>query len=105
MQTPIEMPMEGGSRLSASAQEYIPGVASGGRLSGGATHQSQQFRFNAGAAEFTPSGQTVQPNAGPVRLDVGAAEFTPSGQTVQPNAGPTVLMPGLTDPASARMCA
>ena len=54
---------EGGSKLSASAQEFVPGGA--GMPNGGAMDAYQsQFRFNVGAAEFTPTGQTVQPNAG-----------------------------------------
>merc|ERR1719313_1924202 len=60
---------EGGSKLSASAQEFIPGGAGGGggMPNGGASMDAfsqSQFRFNVGAAEFTPTGQTVQPNAG-----------------------------------------
>ena len=52
-----------GSKLSASAQEFVPGGA--GMPNGGAMDAYQsQFRFNVGAAEFTPTGQTVQPNAG-----------------------------------------
>ena len=66
MQGMMQMSMEqGGSKLSASAQEFIPG---GGMPNGGAmdAFQSQRdaFRFNVGAAEFTPNSQTVQPNAG-----------------------------------------
>jgi hypothetical protein len=66
MQGMMQMSMEqGGSKLSASAQEFIPG---GGMPNGGAMDafqaQRDQFRFNVAAAEFTPNSQTVQPNAG-----------------------------------------
>jgi hypothetical protein len=66
MQGMMQMSMEqGGSKLSASAQEFIPG---GGMPNGGAMDafqaQRDPFRFNVGAAEFTPNSQTVQPNAG-----------------------------------------
>merc|ERR1719487_3116641 len=100
---------EGGSKLSASAQEFIPGGAGGGGGGGGMPNGTgagpmdayqSQFRFNVGAAEFTPTGQTVQPNAGfavqpQMMQTIAAPMMAPNGPVmmvpVNMNGGPVMM--------------
>merc|ERR1719506_3456422 len=92
----MAMPMEqGGSQLSAAAKEFIPGATSGGMPNGGAmdAFQSQRdpFRFNVGAAEFTPNAQTVQPNAG---FAVQPQMMQPMAPAIMgPNGAPFMMVP------------